>query len=199
VVVDGRGLVRPGARRCAGGEQELVDTVECRLVWPRLWGAQRDLGVVGVHRDVLELVPGDGTAGLRRLRPAPPRPAAAIRPGLPQCVQQPFRGRGRPGQLGIPVRRAPARQPRVDIRWPRLLSRPCSAPAQERQQVLLVGAQRGSAVASEKAPQRITVIPGSDGRGTSTKSDIVTSRREAQPWRSRRPRLHQSVIHARPR
>jgi hypothetical protein len=32
VVVDGSGLVRPGVRPCGAGGQELVDTVECRLL-----------------------------------------------------------------------------------------------------------------------------------------------------------------------
>lgn len=67
LVLDGSGLMRPGVRRCAAGGQKPVDTVECRLVRQRLWDAQGDLGVVSVNRDLLELVPGDGTAGLRRL------------------------------------------------------------------------------------------------------------------------------------
>jgi hypothetical protein len=44
-------------RRDAGG-QELVDTVERDRLRQRLRGAHGGLGVVGVHRDLLELVPG---------------------------------------------------------------------------------------------------------------------------------------------
>ncbi|MGW4385560.1 hypothetical protein [Streptomyces sp. NPDC004685] len=51
--------------------QGLVDTVECHLVRQRLRGTHGELGVVGVHRDFLELeleplsVSGDGTGRLR--------------------------------------------------------------------------------------------------------------------------------------
>lgn len=99
--VDGGGFVRPGARRCAAGGQKLLDPVQCHLVRQRLRGAHGELGVVGVHRDLLELVAGDGTAGLRRLRCTPPRPATAIRAGLPQRVQELLRRRGQPGQQGL--------------------------------------------------------------------------------------------------
>jgi len=35
-----------------------------------------------MHGELLELVASDGTAGLRRLRITPPRPAATVRSGL---------------------------------------------------------------------------------------------------------------------
>jgi hypothetical protein len=105
VEVEGSGLVRPGGRRCAAGGQELVDTVECRLLRQRLRGAQGDLGVVGVDRGLLEPVPGDGTGGLRRLRPTPPRPATAIPTGLAQRAQQLLSRLGRPGQQGLALPR----------------------------------------------------------------------------------------------
>ncbi|WP_330290342.1 hypothetical protein [Streptomyces sp. NBC_00576] len=57
--------MRPGSRRRAAGGQELVDTVDCHLIRQRLRGAQGDLGVVRVQRDLAELVPGDGTGRLR--------------------------------------------------------------------------------------------------------------------------------------
>ena len=88
-----RGSRRPRARaaRRPSSRSRWTGTRRHRRAPPRrqrLRGAHGELGVVGVHRDLLELVPGDGTAGLRRLRRAPPRPAAAVRAGLPQRVQQ---------------------------------------------------------------------------------------------------------------
>jgi hypothetical protein len=85
VEVDDGGPVRPGARRRGAGEQKLLDTVQCHLLRQRLRGTQSELRVIGVHRNLLELVPGDGTGGLRRLRLAPPRPAAAILAGCPSA------------------------------------------------------------------------------------------------------------------
>ncbi len=105
MVVDGRGLVRPGGRRGAAGDQELLDAVHGHLLRQRLRGTRDELGVVGVHRDLLELVPGHGTRGLRRLRGGPPRPAAAVRAGLAQGVEQLLRGLGQPGDQGLALRR----------------------------------------------------------------------------------------------
>src|SRR5262249_42503917 len=65
VIVDDGRLVRP--RRRAAGGQELVDPIERHVAGQRLRCAHRYLGIVGVHGELLELVPGDGTAGLRRL------------------------------------------------------------------------------------------------------------------------------------
>lgn len=85
---------------------EILDPVQCHLVRQRLRGAHGELGVVGVHRDLLELVSGDGTAGLRRLRRTPPRPATVIRAGLP--LQELLHRCGQPGQQGLAL---PGRSP----------------------------------------------------------------------------------------
>lgn len=50
-------------------------------------GRSRELGVVRVQRDLLELVPGDGAAGPWQLGRTPPRPATVIGASLPPCVQ----------------------------------------------------------------------------------------------------------------
>lgn len=95
-----------GARHspCDTGGQELVDTVECQLDRQRLRGTHGDLGVVGVHRHLLGLVPSC-TGGLRRLRRLPPRPATTIRAGLPQCVQQLLRRLRQSGRQGLALPR----------------------------------------------------------------------------------------------
>ncbi|MFD3557069.1 hypothetical protein ACFWWA_33945 [Streptomyces goshikiensis] len=94
----------PSARRGEAGEQEVLEAVECHLGGQRLRGAGRELGVVRVRRELLELVPGDGVGagGRGRLGRAPSRPAAAVGAGLAQGVQQLLRRRGRPVRQGAP-------------------------------------------------------------------------------------------------
>lgn len=104
----GSGLVRPGACCCSAGGQDIVDTVECHLVRQRLRRAYGDLGVVGVHRDLLELVPCHGTGRLRRLRAShqvqQPRYGPASRSASSKCcvdaANQASRPHGRQAQPG---------------------------------------------------------------------------------------------------
>lgn len=87
-------------RACAARGLSLRSSGQ-ELVEQWLRGAHGDLGVVGVQRDLLELVPGDGADCPRRLRRTPPGPATAIRAGLAQRGQQLLRRLGRPGQQGL--------------------------------------------------------------------------------------------------